>query len=255
VKHVPEPEERGPILAFDCAGGACSAALVADGRLLARRFEERRRGQAERLLPLLQETLEEAGLGWSELVRLAVTRGPGSFTGVRIGLATARALALASGRPLLALDGFALLAATVRARLPAAERRGRGLAVLIDARRADLFLQCFDAAGAPLDPPLGPPASVLPEMLAEVLAERFPGGPLLLAGDAAAQALPFLAGREVEALAGIAHADAVELARLAAVLPLPAPGAPPPAPLYLRPPDVTLPGGLSLGSAPPGAVS
>jgi len=242
VNHVPQPEERGPILAFDCAGGACSAALVAEGRLLARRFEERRRGQAERLLPLLQETLEEAGLGWSALARLAVTRGPGSFTGVRIGLATARALALASGRPLLALDGFALLAATVRLRLPEAARRGRTLAVLIDARRADLFLQCFDAAGAPLDPAREPPRAILPEALPACL----PAGPLLLAGDAVAQALPFLTDREATALDTVVHADATVLARLAAAMPLPAPGAPPPAPLYLRPPDVTLPAAAAL---------
>lgn len=237
MNHVPQPEERGPILAFDCAGGACSAALVAEGRLLARRFEERRRGQAERLLPLLQETLEEAGLGWNALARLAVTRGPGSFTGVRIGLATARALALASGRPLLALDGFALLAATVRLQLPEAARRGRTLAVLIDARRADLFLQCFDAAGAPLDPADEPPSAVLPEALPACL----PAGPLLLAGDGVAQALPFLTGREATPLDTVEHADATVLARLAAAMPLPEPGAPPPAPLYLRPPDVTLP--------------
>lgn len=249
MNHVPEPEERGPILAFDCAGGACSAALLAEGRLLARRFEERRRGQAERLLPLLQETLEEAGLGWNELARLAVTRGPGSFTGVRIGLATARALALASGRPLLALDGFALLAATVRLRLPEAARRGRVLAVLIDARRADLFLQCFDAAGAPLDPALDSPRAVLPEALPALL----PAGALLLAGDAVAQALPFLAGHEATPLEAVVHADAAVLARLAATLPLPAPDALPPAPLYLRPPDVTLPG--TAGAARPGAAS
>lgn len=245
MKQVPEAEERGPVLAFDCAGGACSAAVVAAGRLLARRFEERRRGQAERLLPLLQETLAEAGLDWAGLARLAVTRGPGSFTGVRIGLATARALALASGRPLLALDGFALLAATVQARLPEAERRGRSLAVLIDARRADLFLQCFDAEAAPL----GPPAAVLPADLPT----RLPPGPLLLAGDAVAQALPALAGRDATPLAEVVHADAAMLARLAAALPLPAPDAPPPAPLYLRPPDVTLPG--SPGSARLGLVS
>src|SRR5690606_9429622 len=118
-------------------------------------------GQAERLLPLLQEVLAEAGLEWRALARLAVTRGPGSFTGVRIGLATARALALAAGRPLLALDGFTVLAAQVREALSEPARRGRSLAVLIDARRADLFLQCFDARGRPL----AAPATALPAEL------------------------------------------------------------------------------------------
>lgn len=223
----------GATLAFDCAGGACSAALVSDGKLLAHRFEERRRGQAERLVPLLQETLAEANLDWSAVRRLAVTRGPGSFTGVRIGLATARALALARGCPLVAVDGFALYAAMVREGVAESDQRGRSLTVVIDARRADLFLQCFDLEGSAM----GEPAAVLPEMLPALL----PAGPLLLAGDAIEQALPALAERDVIVVRSMLHADARVLARLAEGMATPAPGAPPPAPLYLRPPDVTLP--------------
>lgn len=223
-----------PVLAFDCAGSSCSAAILAGETLLAERFEARRRGQAERLVPLLQECLAEAGLAWVDLGRLAVTRGPGSFTGVRVGLATARALALASGLPLLAVDGFRLYAAMATRSLPDAERRDRTLVVAIDARRADLFLQCFDAQGQPLEEP----QSLLPEQAAA----RLPGGPLLLAGDGVEQLLPALSDRDCRVVDGSGAADSVALARLAASLPLPPAGSPPPTPLYLRPPDVSLPG-------------
>ncbi len=223
-----------PVLAFDCAGSSCSAAILVGDAVLAQRFEARRRGQAERLLPLLQECLAEAGLDWADLGRLAVTRGPGSFTGVRVGLATARALALAGGLPLLAIDGFRLYAAMTAQVLSEAERSERTLAVAIDARRADVFVQCFD----PQEHPLEAPQSLPPELVAE----RLPRGPLLLAGDGVEQILPALAGRDYQMVEGTDAADSVALARLAATLPLPSADSPPPAPLYLRPPDVTLPG-------------
>ncbi|MDF2095481.1 tRNA (adenosine(37)-N6)-threonylcarbamoyltransferase complex dimerization subunit type 1 TsaB [Aquibaculum arenosum] len=228
------PFTPSPVLAFDCAGSSCSAAILVGDQVLAQRFEARRRGQAERLLPLLQECLAEAGLSWTDLGRLAVTRGPGSFTGVRVGLATARALALASGLPLFAVDGFRLYAAMTTHSLPEATRRNSALVVAIDARRADLFLQCFDAQGQPL----AEPQSLLPEQAAA----RLPAGPLLLAGDGVEQLLPALTGRDYQVVEGSAAADSVALARLAANLPLPPAGSLPPTPLYLRPPDVSLPG-------------
>jgi tRNA threonylcarbamoyladenosine biosynthesis protein TsaB len=225
------PEKREPVLAFDCAGSACSAALVAGAEVLAHRRENRSRGQAERLLPLLEETLAAAGLAWRDVRRLAVTRGPGSFTGVRIGLATARALALASGCPLFALDGFSLYSAMVRERMSVEEQQGRPLLVAIDARRSDLFVQAFDAHGQPLEEA----CSLLPEAVAEKLAQ----GRWLLAGDGAAQVEPYLAGMEVELVRECTVADSRTLARWAAKQPL-SERPPPPAPLYLRPPDVTL---------------
>jgi len=89
------------ILAFDTALGACSAAVWADGLVLARAFEPRSRGHAEALLPMIEAVLAEAGLRLDALDRLAVTVGPGSFAGTRVGLAAARGLALATGLPLV----------------------------------------------------------------------------------------------------------------------------------------------------------
>lgn len=221
----------GTLLAFDAAGRGCSAALWRDGRVLAATREEMRRGQAERLLPVIEATLRDAGVGWGELDALAVTTGPGGFTGVRIGLATARGAALARGLPLLGIDGFEALAAATAP----ADRRGRTLLVTIDAKRADLYARAFQADLTPAGPPLA--------LAPEALDAQLPPGPLLLAGDAVAAARPALeaAGRAVAVADGVELVDPAVLARLAAGRPWPAPDAPPPRPLYLRPPDVTLP--------------
>jgi tRNA threonylcarbamoyladenosine biosynthesis protein TsaB len=221
----------GTLLAFDAAGRGCSAALWRDGRVLAATREAMRRGQAERLLPVIEATLHAAGVGWGGLDALAVTTGPGGFTGVRIGLATARGAALARGLPVLGIDGFEALAAATAPD----ERQGRTLLVTIDAKRADLYARAFAADLSPA----GPPLALHPQALDAAL----PPGPLLLAGDAAALARPALeaAGRQVAVAAGVELVDPAVLARLAAARPWPAADAPPPRPLYLRPPDVTLP--------------
>ena len=219
-----------PLLALDAAGQACSAALWQPGQgLLAHRFERRARGQSERLLPLVEAVMAEAGVAYAALGAIAVTLGPGGFTGVRIGLAAAEGLALAWNLPILGLDSFAVVAAAV----PAAEREGRDLLVLIDAKRAEVYAQLRPAGAAPGEPALLAPAA---------LAACLPPGPLLLAGDAVAQARPALvaAGLALVASSAAGEADAAVLARLAAALPLPA-DRQPPRPLYLRAPDTTLP--------------
>jgi tRNA threonylcarbamoyladenosine biosynthesis protein TsaB len=98
------------ILALDCCLDACSAAITTNGRVLARRIEPMTRGQAERLAPLVAETMEEAALSFPALDRIAVTTGPGSFTGLRVGLAFARGLALALGKPCVGLSSLEVLA-------------------------------------------------------------------------------------------------------------------------------------------------
>lgn len=180
--------------------------------------------------------MAEAGLAYQALEAIAVTLGPGGFTGVRIGLATARALALASARPLIGISNFEVVAAAV----PENERQDRVLAVLIDAKRAELFAQAFTADLTPHgDAPHGDARALSPEALDAFL----PSGPLILAGDAVAQARPALdaAGREYVVASSPGPADAAWLARLAARRPLPAPDGPPAQAIYLRAPDVTLP--------------
>lgn len=99
------------LLAIDTCEGTCSAALVQAGEALARRMERIGRGHAERLLPMISELMAEAGIGYGDLGRVAVATGPGTFTGLRIGLSVARGLALTKGLPCVGLMSLPVLAA------------------------------------------------------------------------------------------------------------------------------------------------
>lgn len=98
------------VLGFDTSAAHCAAALLSGDRVLVARSEEMGRGQAERLMPLLEEVLAQAGLGWRDLARLGVGVGPGNFTGIRIAVAAARGLALALDIPVLGISTFDAIA-------------------------------------------------------------------------------------------------------------------------------------------------
>lgn len=126
-----------PLLAFDTSGPWCAAALLLPDRVI-QRLEPMEKGQAERLVPLLEEVLAEAGLGWSNLKALAVGTGPGNFTGVRISVAAARGLALGLGIPAIGVTRLEALAHG----LP------RPVMVIEDARRGQVYVQLFTSTGA-----------------------------------------------------------------------------------------------------------
>jgi len=221
---------RMRVLGLDTATSGCSAALWDDGRITARRAEPMARGQAEALVPMVAAVLADAGVGFADLDRIAVTVGPGAFTGLRISLAAARGFALAAGLPVIGLTTFEALAHAV----PEAERRGRTVLAAVDSRRAEPFLQLFTGELVPL----GEPALLLPDAVPGWL----PAGPLLVVGDGALLLRPVLEGREDVAFAsGPGLPDAAVVAALGARR---AEGLPP-QPLYLRPPDVTLPKGAA----------
>lgn len=94
------------ILGFDTSAAHCAAALVRGDTVLHAVGEDMTRGQAERLMGLLSETLTSQGADWSDLSALAVGVGPGNFTGIRIGVSTARGLALGLGIPSYGVTGF-----------------------------------------------------------------------------------------------------------------------------------------------------
>ncbi|MCV2888015.1 tRNA (adenosine(37)-N6)-threonylcarbamoyltransferase complex dimerization subunit type 1 TsaB [Ruegeria aquimaris] len=94
------------VLAFDTSAAHCAAALLVGDRIVATRTEDMGRGQAERLFPLLEEVLAEAGKTWRDLTAIGVGVGPGNFTGIRISVSAARGLALALDIPAVGIDGF-----------------------------------------------------------------------------------------------------------------------------------------------------
>ncbi len=98
------------VLGIDTSLDACSVAIVRDGETLAHLHEQMTRGQAERLAPMVREAAEQAGVAFAELDRITVTTGPGSFTGVRVGLSFARALALAIRKPCIGVSTLEALA-------------------------------------------------------------------------------------------------------------------------------------------------
>ena len=222
------------VLGIDTATSGCAAALVRDGETLAARRARMARGQSEALAPMIDEVVQDAGISFSDIDAVAVTRGPGAFTGLRIGLAAARALALALGKPCLGIDTFAALLEAVR------ENTGYAAAdacvIAVDSKRDELFVAIYDANGR-AD---GEPAALRPEDIPERLGAA---ANVVVAGDGAARVVPALAPRSHVVLANDAELpDPAVIARLGLAA-LETPENAPATPLYLRPPDVTMPGG------------
>ncbi len=124
-----------PLLAFDTSAAHCAAALLLHGEIIAEAREEMAKGQAERLMPLIEEMLTAAGYNWRDLGAIAVGIGPGNFTGIRISVAAARGLALGLGVPAVGVTGLEALAHYTQGPAIAATPSSRGA----------LYLQDFDS--------------------------------------------------------------------------------------------------------------
>ncbi|TVR95442.1 MAG: tRNA (adenosine(37)-N6)-threonylcarbamoyltransferase complex dimerization subunit type 1 TsaB [Rhodospirillales bacterium] len=218
------------ILAIETATAACSVAVRRGGLVAAGETMPMTRGHAEALMPMVVRQVGEAGLALADIELFAVGIGPGAFTGVRVGLAAARGMALAAGRP---CAGIGTLEAVAEA-VPAAQRPEGPLVITMDTLRGDLYVQVFlPGTGGAMAPTALPAAA---------LAAALPPGPITLVGDAADGAATHLraADREVRIVAGACRADAVQVAAIAARRWQAGERFPHrPRPVYLRPPRAT----------------
>ena len=208
------------LLAIDTAQDACSVGVV-DGACEVLKSEIIGRGHAERLMGMIDAAMAEAGLAFTDLDRIAVTVGPGSFTGLRVGIAATRGLALVTGSPAVGIGTLAVHAETARHEIGEAPV----LAVLA-AGRGEIYGQSFAADGTPDGPPEAAPA--------ETFARRIAAN-TLIAGSGAA-ALAEILGDEARARTVHTRSapDIASLCRLALAAPAAREA---PRPLYLRPPD------------------
>jgi tRNA threonylcarbamoyladenosine biosynthesis protein TsaB len=216
-----------PILGIETAGRACSVAIFDGATMLGWERQETDHGQATMLMPMIERVRTVAGCAYTDLDRIAVAIGPGSFTGLRVGIAAALGLSLASGVPAVGISSFHVVAAS----LAAPDLDGSRLFVLLDSRRDEPFFvelnRDLGFVGAP---------SVMP--VAEFDALLIAAGPSVVLGDAPAVSRPanaFPAGVRREPKSP----DAMMVAALAAD---PAHRYDlPPKPVYVRAPDVTMP--------------
>lgn len=224
------------LLAIETAGSACSAAVVRDDTLVAAERIAMRHGHGERLLPMVEGVMAAAALRPHELDWIAAAVGPGGFTGIRVGLAAACGIALATGARSIGVSSFAAVAVLVRPR-----DAGEALLVALDSRRDDLYVQLFAA-----DPllPLAPPQAVLPDRLAAYVPVVAGARRLLIAGDAADRAAAAMREqRRPVTIVTDSAPDARGVAAVAATTLRRGVNESVPAlrPFYLRPPDVSQP--------------
>jgi tRNA threonylcarbamoyladenosine biosynthesis protein TsaB len=214
-----ESDHSKKLLAVDTALGACSVAVLDGDAVLAHHFVEMTRGHAEALAPMVEDTMRQAGIAFGGLDRLAVTTGPGTFTGQRVGLAFMRGLRVGLKKPLIGVTTLEAMAAATK---------NNRAAAIHDAKRDEAYLSLWENGAAILDPVVMP--------FADAIARIREFGGCALCGTGAAAAGEVL-GADF-AVTDIRQPDALWVARLAITRPVPEL---PPAPLYLRAPDAKLP--------------
>jgi tRNA threonylcarbamoyl adenosine modification protein YeaZ len=213
------------VLAIDTALAACAAAVLDTqrGAIIASETLALARGHAEAVMPLIARVMDQSGIEFKELDRIAVTTGPGSFTGLRVGISAARGIALAAGKPAIGLSTLASLAAP-----HIAEDDTMTVVAAIDARHDNVYMQVFGPAGRTLVPPRIAP---LREALRAAMT-----GPTRIVGSGAELIVALWPKTEPPpALVDPRGAPDIDwVARLGAAA---ADGHGPPKPLYLRAPD------------------
>jgi tRNA threonylcarbamoyladenosine biosynthesis protein TsaB len=212
------------VLAIDTALGACAAAVLDSerGAILSSESDAMVRGHAEAVMPLIARVMDAGRCEFADLDRIAVTVGPGSFTGLRVGIAAARGIALAAGKPSIGLSTLAALAAP-----HVAARSGETIIAALDARNEQVYFQVFAPDGTTIAAPR------LDRVRAAVRA--VPIGPTVITGSAAELvAAHWPSGSPSPRLETRAAPDIGWVARLGAAA---LDEGTPPKPMYLRRPD------------------
>jgi len=213
------------VLALDTALDACAAGVLdaERGDLVASETVPMTRGHAEALMPLIARVMDAARLAFAEIDRIAVTVGPGSFTGVRVGIAAARGIALAAGKPAIGLTTLAAFTA------PHVATGFAGTVIpVIDARHGHVYMQVFGPGGR---------AAIPPRLaaLGEAVEAARSRAPALITGSAAdLVAAQWPADEPAPRIVAASAPDIAWVARLGAAA---EPDRALPKPLYLRPPD------------------
>jgi len=226
------------ILALDTTLGACSASVAVGGNAAPRlfnAFELREREHAEVIMLMIEKVMGDARLKFGDLDAIAATVGPGSFTGVRVGVAAARGLALSTGCPLIGISSLEVMAHQALEWLDNAPGM---LGIAVDARRGEVYQALFSGAGETISPP----DALTPDQAAAHLAETETlvlagGGAQLVAQAAAAN------GRKIQTALPDLQPDAAKLASMALTR---SPVEGPIHPLYLRAPDAKPQAGKSV---------
>ncbi|MFD9899865.1 tRNA (adenosine(37)-N6)-threonylcarbamoyltransferase complex dimerization subunit type 1 TsaB [Mesorhizobium sp. NPDC059025] len=221
------------LLAIDCSANLCAACVydTATGRILGRHVLDLGKGHAEHLLAVIDRALDEAGITFADLGAIAISTGPGSFTGIRVGVSTARGLALALKIPAIGVTTLEALAAEAASAFP-----GRSVLAVLDGGRGEIHAALFGTDGAAV---YGPAIATLEE--ASDMAEQ---NAAVLAGTAA-EVVAAAAGGRFDFGPPVATADIATYARLAASK---GPGEKP-RPVYLRDADAKPQAGFVLPRA------
>lgn len=216
------------VLAIDTALGACSACVIdatAMAAPLAREQVAMERGHAEALMPLIERVMKPVEGGFASLDRVAVTVGPGSYTGLRVGISAARAIALAAGIPAIGVTTLAASAAPLIGR-----EAGRVIAAAHDAKHGQVWFQALTAEGKPL--------VSLRQVSYRDAARAIGAGPVSLVGSAALNVAneAWAIGLDAVVIDDARAPDVSWVARLGMIAD---PEAAPARPLYLKAPETT----------------
>ncbi|MBR0794089.1 tRNA (adenosine(37)-N6)-threonylcarbamoyltransferase complex dimerization subunit type 1 TsaB [Bradyrhizobium jicamae] len=230
------------ILAIDTALDACSAAVLdtSTGKTIALESQAMQRGHAEALMPLIGRVMKDSGIAFGALDRIAVTTGPGSFTGLRVGLSAARGIALSAEKPVVGLTTLAAYAAPV-----VAENGEHPILSAIDARHDHVYFQVVGGDGSPLIKPKVAPIAEALEAAQHSALHLVGNAAKLLAGRWPADAVPALS---VDAQPA---PDIIWVGWVGAAVD---PETAPPRPFYLRAPDAKPPKDQLQVSAQPAAT-